>query len=1556
MRFVPLNARLTLAAILLAVGVLTISGSTAQSTAPLPTVDLRLGPVATTSQAVNIALALSVEFPTVGAAYRNAAYNEATTYLGYFDPKGCYNYKDITADAPLIGEYFYRTGTVTTDGYCNYDGSLGRFSGNALNYITTSSIDLLRYALTGGNRVVDTASTTILERAYLYNGWNLHNGYFPAKRIPQALVGKVIPPLVTNADVYAGGCKDKVWFGTANTAVACDTAGTTTSGNLNPTQTTGTVVTTQTVEVPAGAAAPTNGTLIESGVWVISSPLETTTTLPSAGPVTYTDTPVETGGETTSAPPAPITNAQAFIRNSYVANGNTSTTAPASPIPTTIVSTTDVSFSTRYFIYPSPPTSGAYRTFSFSNNNLNVCRTSNNTTPTGFKGLLNSSGTPTGVSTTSCGSGAYSSYSSRGKVSNTTRTVYEPLNTINIYALYDTVPIYKEYTMQRNYDVYYQVDRYTVPVTTTQTVTTSGTMFARVRVCDDSESTTRTDLCTRYPDGNYKPVGEIQRNAASTRVSAFGYLAQDGTSRYGGVLRAPMKYPGPSYIDPAGQTQVNAQAEWSANNGVFTTNPLGDTEFGVSGVINYLNKFGTTGTLGYYKGNDPVGELYYEALRYFQGKQPTSSATSGMTTAMKDGFPVQTTWSDPVLNACSRRNFILTIGDVNTWYDKQLPGHKSPNGVNETTIDPARAVEPIPGSSTLTFNAQAWTDLLSGFETNTSKSYTDAQGRAQTTLGNPNPVSGNSSLATTATGAGSSSAYYWAGAAYWANTQSIRLDSDSSGASMKDVRVKTFTIDVDEGGNGLIDGNTRGIKPRNSSFYLAGKYGWFNDSNLDGNPFKASGGVTNNSEWEDASTPNTPDGYVIASQASKMISGIRKFFSAATSQRGSVSVSAVSTSRFTASTLNGDFFAPQFNPGDWSGTVQKSSLRLNTTTGTVESTPGVVWDSGQILSQASTMTATATDPFIKPADRNIITLSTDAVPTGVRFDVAHKGLLDAVVGTNLNTDPATSASDGLIDGRINWLRGSHSLEQSSTGGTFRRRTNIMGDIINSGPVYKQSADPNISGPGYGAFASSVASRPAMIYVGANDGMMHGFRASDGKELLAYIPRAIAPNLNKLTNPNYTHIPFADGIPQISEANLQGTWKTVLVSGMGGGAQGVFAIDVTHPESFGTSNVLFEFTDADDSDMGNVTMQPQIVKLRMTSGAYKWFVVVGSGYNNYQIDGHQSTSGAQAMFFLSLDKPVADAWSLGTNYYKVVLPVSSTSMANGLMNPGYAKGPAGEATLLYAGDLQGNVWKIDLTSGFSSSALGDSILKTSGVYKPLFTATAGDTANARQPITTTPQVVEANSEGYMVVFGTGKFVEPDDTSTSGLQAIYGVWDSMETTAADMTVPRNKLFARTATLSGSTVTLSTDIFTYGTSNSTTSGTYRGWYINLPSTRERISVESALGIGIVSFRSTIPEGSCSGDGSQRAYCLNPVYGNSLGCDMTANSGNPSAPKIFQIALDQSYSTSKPTGSRTVTVDQQMVGSSTKITDAGNVMVYGQNVNSVTLPAGRVSWRELR
>jgi len=121
----------------------------------------------------------------------------------------------------------------------------------------------------------------------------------------------------------------------------------------------------------------------------------------------------------------------------------------------------------------------------------------------------------------------------------------------------------------------------------------------------------------------------------------------------------------------------------------FYPNPDTSATPSISGVINYLNKFGRTGpTPGVYKKYDPVGELHYEVLRYLQGLQPSPDAIAGMTAAMKDGFPVFTSWDDPYGDgrsntadySCVKSN-IIVIGDINTHDSNRLPTADAANNI-----------------------------------------------------------------------------------------------------------------------------------------------------------------------------------------------------------------------------------------------------------------------------------------------------------------------------------------------------------------------------------------------------------------------------------------------------------------------------------------------------------------------------------------------------------------------------------------------------------------------------------------------------------------------------------------------------------------------------------------------------------------------------------------------------------------------------------------------------------------------------------------------------------
>jgi len=1066
----------------------------------------------------------------------------------------------------------------------------------------------------------------------------------------------------------------------------------------------------------------------------------------------------------------------------------------------------------------------------------------------------------------------------------------------------------------------------------------------QVQVCDSNEATTRTDLCYSYDGTNYKPVGEMQRNADRMRFAAFGYL-NDGTNnsnqaqneRYGGVLRAPMKYLGDNAVNTSLNLIPNAAKEWDAY-GVLVTNPLNDPTYPNSGVINYLNKFGRTMTasmgtptdnpLGNYKTYDPISELFYESIRYlqFHPDGPTPEAVSGITTAYADNFAVYSKWdADPMINKC-QPNYVLTIGDINTHQDHYIPGN-SITGQG----DPARAADTWSG-----FNVMDWTNKVGALETNTPAA------------GNANPLSSSfTNLGSKNHPTSNWSTYYIAGIAYWAHTYGFR-------PNMPDARVTTFGIDVNENGNGTV-----GSTQTQSQIYLAAKYGGFNDKNKDGNPFKTLGPnnttITDDSEWV-ASNSTVPANWFLASQPAQMIAAIKNIFTQITSSAGTLSGIALSSNRIVQS---GYVYTPSFDQ-QWNGKLTAFPL-VKDASGNIVVSSAAAWEAGAKLAGRSYST------------RSIFTLKSD---TGAGIPFAWNSLAKAQQNA-LNLNPGTNSSDNLGQQRVAYLSGDRSQEADSqgNGGIFRGRKTVFGDIINSGPAYVGAPSSGRSGAGYSTFLSTYSTRTPMVYVGANDGMLHGFNATNGNEEFAYVPNAVLPNLNQLTSPTYNHMAYVDATPVVSEAQVGGNWKSVLTGGFGGGAQGVYALDVTDPTGsmsggrFNASNVIWEFTDKDDADMGNVMGAPVIAKLLTgydtnKQPVYQWFVIVGNGLNSNQPDGNANTNAPGVLFILSLDKAAGAPWSLNSNYWKVVTPTPNATppytTANGLSTPAMLTSGNGAATVLYAGDLQGNLWKFVL-SGLPSTWNGNAngALPPFGgtPAKPMFVATTPKTAGSvRQPITMQPQVVYAPG-GYMVLFGTGKYYELADTNTNSTQgnSFYGVYDGGGT---NYVTDRSQLNQLTLTSydSGKSIQFTGS----ATSPGYTSPRKPGWVMDFIDPSERQITSAAVANGKVYFNSIYTTAvSCDTGGGSRSYAVNVLTG-------MPTIGIPGGPS--DVAVTGNLSTTGLLGAPIVIITSVAVG------DRGSVGGIGQTtttqilssstsgaltasapVNSSSRP-GRINWREVR
>jgi type IV pilus assembly protein PilY1 len=1562
---------------------------------PAP-IDFDNGPLVTQKTPSNLVLALSVEWPTTGEAYKDATYIDGQEYVGYFNSSRCYTYPGYgstprtTSTFDVNNDYFSPTGATNSRYQCNTSGAGTGFSGNYLNYASMTAPDILRLALTGGDRGIDTTDKTVLDRGTI--------NYFPTDTTRSAAfkhrVAASLVPLVTpfnvNQDVIAHNCLDQIIFSTKDLGNAAAIGGCIAPNNadatdLRPIAITGSSVPATTTVTPTVPPFNQVGT-----VWVNTGAY--TTTIPTGGPVESQTAYTTTMALTTTVPVAAAESPAVVRATSYVFAGTSTAVPPAGAESPAVVrgyiSTTGVN--TRTVPPPAAESPPVIRAWAINPGVFSMDYQSGftPTVPVGTSAVAvnawvcHDNTAPRiirrgpGTDASTCPAGQTRFRFTTGATSPATRIMHQ--NYTPLYRGY--TPFYNAYTATNRYYSYTSFLRYAVkvevPVWSTYTSTTKSIVKPRVQVCDSVEGPTRTvvygtattdvyNYCTKYVSGgstNYKPEGQIQQKSDSIRVAVTSYLLDD-SSRDGAVLRAPMKYTGPNKYDTNGSLVTNNEKEWDATTGVFVVQAVNDsasTGYTQTGVISYLNRFNKSGNA---KSKDHVGELWYESLRYLQGLAPSNGTTDSitippntLTARLSDGFPVYKTWTDPLTSACQRSNYILGIGDTNTHWDRSLPGITT---AEQDALNPAQIVDlesggargdrlysttPTIKGDSAALDAHDWTKIMDSFERGIAapRAYTDSKGRAQTANGNPSPNTTLTNLDTSATGSSNRSSYHWAGLAYWANTQAIRKDTINN-ESMDKVRVKTFMIDVDENDRNVINADIK-----KTSFYLAGKYGYFDDTAEDGKPFVG----TDESRW--AETDGSPRGYVLASQPKRLIAGITKFFNEQAGGGGSFAAIAVSSNSFSASSPDGKTYAPSFIPGQWSGTIKSFPLTLNTTTNSLSAGTSVTWDAGAILTSASKEAGTVTLPKVKPDDRKIFTyIVAGSTPRGESFTYAATNN-GADLPASFSQIPYSSpaVTDTLAEARINYIRGIRTKELDET---LRPRESIMGDIINSGPVYKGVPNEKLTGEGYPEFFRTNKTRVPTVYVGSNDGMLHAFRADTGQELFGYIPGAVLGKLPNLTSKNYIHTAFVDAVPVVEEAKLSSGWKTVLASGMGGGAQGVFALDVTDPTAFGRTNVMFEFTDKDDPYMGNVTGQPQIVKIRDADSAtlaYKYFMVVSSGYNNYKPDGTGTyiTTSDQALFFLDLSKPTGSAWVEGTNYYKVILPATTGTITNGLAQPGIRYGSAGEGIEFFSGDLQGNIWKVSFGDGISAATVSKALYNGGSGVKPLFTAE--DAGSNKQPITSSPVIYPSLFGGNMVIFGTGRLLESTDRNSTATQSIYGVWDSGQDNAASYGLKRNKL----ETLAMNSVTLTITGNTPTFANSTTSK--RGWYFDLTRTNERVVIDAVAATGVININSTIPPSSiCSDNGDGLKYFLSPSNGKDVLATEPEGGGYLGRSTIVDIdistALDSSYTNRSVSGRRTATKREAIL---TQRQNKDGTITTTKNIDVTYLATGRTYWREVR
>lgn len=576
--------------------------------------------------------------------------------------------------------------------------------------------------------------------------------------------------------------------------------------------------------------------------------------------------------------------------------------------------------------------------------------------------------------------------------------------------------------------------------------------------------------------------------------------------------------------------------------------------------------------------------------------------------------------------------------------------------------------------------------------------------------------------------------------------------------------------------------------------------------------------------------------YINAGNPQEMVDAMNELKQDIQSRLGSSSALATNSIQRQVGTV---IYQGTYNTAGWFGEV--AALSVNATSGSVGA---AVWK--------------ASDPGNIPAwdTRNILS-----------YDGAN--------GIDFFANNITTAQEGLLENNghvashiVDFIRGDISRD-TSHGGALRVRNSLLGDIVHSAPTYYKG----------------------VLYIGANDGMLHAIDATNGSEIFCYVPNMIYNHLSDLALPAYSHKYYVDGTPTVSQ--IKATNQDILVCGLGKGGKGYFALDVTTPTAVSGNNVLWELPLSTDNDMGYAFSNAVIANTEAAGQV----VIFGNGYDSVN---------EKAVLYI-IQNPETKT---------PIIHKLDTQMAgcNGLSTPKVVDVEAdGKADYAFAGDLLGNLWKFDLRGASTND--WKAYYNSGSAPQPLITVRNSNTGSFTppalppylQPITAAPEVMldcvtssfstsASGASGLMVIFGTGRYLNSNDFGDTTVQSFYGIWDwgdiweaksgyAVAKTKYLGTFGANRLLTNVAnkTLLQQTVVgqnigwvvLSNNVVDWFNPDDN-SGTHLGWHFDLPGSGERGIREVTLRMGTAILISTTPSSSpCDAGGSSILYQVSSCTG---------------------------------------------------------------------------------
>lgn len=488
--------------------------------------------------------------------------------------------------------------------------------------------------------------------------------------------------------------------------------------------------------------------------------------------------------------------------------------------------------------------------------------------------------------------------------------------------------------------------------------------------------------------------------------------------------------------------------------------------------------------------------------------------------------------------------------------------------------------------------------------------------------------------------------------------------------------------------------------------------------------------------------------------------------------------------------------------------VDSNGLPLNT---------AVVWDAGQQLSQKAA------------SSRTIFT-----AVSGHKEAFEKSNLV--LTSTLLNV-PGSAERDQLID----FVRGIDALDEDRDANVTEERGWKLGDILHSTPVLVSPPSLPLTHPTYLTFKQANVNRAAVLIVGANDGMLHAFRQSDGEELWAFVPPDLLNNLRHLTISGGTHPFYVDASPIAVDIQIGGHWKTIVMFGERRGGQSYHALDITDPTN---PQILWSFTDV---KLGETWSEPAIGQVQLAGNTTKFVAFIGGGYNTAA---NNNTGKSFFVIDLETGQKLWEYFNDGSlddqRYMNFSLAANPT--AADLNNDGFID-------RVYIGDVGGQFWKFDV----STPATLSGGLVTNWTGKRLFVADpstpnpplAGEYYPA-QGIYSPPTPTFDSSGNVWVFFGTGDRNHPNNASTN---RFYGIKDN------------------TSMVNASALTETSLVDVTATDATAT----QGWFFRLGSTEKVVTAADVFNntVFFSTFTPTTSSGCSAGSAVARLYAVQMLTG---------------------------------------------------------------------------------